>query len=404
MRLPLFIAQRYLFSNKKRTIINIISWISLTSIAIGTTALIVVLSVYNGIGELTQSLFNVFDPELKIECVEGKTFHTSAIDYDGITTLPGVKRVCQVVEENAWMTHRENESIVQLRGVDDQYGSMTGLDTMVYEGSYLLHEGDLDFLLFGAELYYNMGINAYTNQPVAIHIPKRGGGIGMTMNDAFNSCYAYPAGNFYTQQDIDSRYVIAPIRLVRELMDYTPDEVTSLSVALDNEKSVKRIKQQLQTLLGEEYTVKDRFEQQPLYYKIFHSERLGVFLILSLIILIATLNLIASLSLLIIDKRKDIQTMKSMGMEDKTIRSTFFSEGMMIGVIGAVAGLVIGFVICWLQQHYGIVKMGGGNLIVNAFPVAMRLSDFVATFVMVMLLTALSVLFTVRHAKLDSKQ
>ena len=189
-----------------------------------------------------------------------------------------------------------------------------------------------------------------------------------------------------------------------ELMDYTPDEVTSLSVALENEKSVKRIKQQLQTLLGEEYTVKDRFEQQPLYYKIFRSERLGVFLILSLIILIATLNLIASLSLLIIDKRKDIQTMKSMGMEDKTIRSTFFSEGMMIGVIGAVAGLVIGFVICWLQQHYGIVKMGGGNLIVNAFPVAMRLSDFVATFVMVMLLTALSVLFTVRHAKLDSKQ
>ena len=173
---------------------------------------------------------------------------------------------------------------------------------------------------------------------------------------------------------------------------------------MENEKSVKRIKQQLQTLLGEEYTVKDRFEQQPLYYKIFHSERLGVFLILSLIILIATLNLIASLSLLIIDKRKDIQTMKSMGMEDKTIRSTFFSEGMMIGVIGAVAGLVIGFVICWLQQHYGIVKMGGGNLIVNAFPVAMRLSDFVATFVMVMLLTALSVLFTVRHAKLDSKQ
>lgn len=399
MRLPLFIAQRYLFSNKKRTIINVISWISLVSIAVGTTALIVVLSVYNGIGELTQTLFNVFDPELKIERVEGKTFQTSTIAYDELASTPGIKAISHVVEENAWMTYRDNESIIQLRGVDDHYAALTGLDTMIYEGSYLLHEGELNYLLLGAELYYNMGINAYTNQPVAIHIPKRGSGIGTTMADAFNSGYAYPTGNFYIQQDIDSRYVIAPVRMVRDLMNYSTDEVTSLYVALNEGVSVKRTQRQLQELLGPDFSVKDRFEQQPLYYKIFRSERLGVFLILSLIILIATLNLIASLSLLIIDKRKDISTMKSLGMEEETIRRTFFNEGMMIGIIGAVGGLLIGFAICWIQQRFGIIKMGSGNLIVNAFPVAMRAIDFIITFLMVILLTTLSVTFTVRHAK-----
>lgn len=405
MKLPLFVAKRYLFSRKKRTIINVISWISLAGIAVGTTALIVVLSVYNGIGNLTQSLFNVFDPELVVQPVQGKSFGTSAIAYAELQSTPGVAAVSEVVEENAWVTYRDNESIVTLRGVDDGYAAISGLDTMIYDGQYVLHEGGISFLLLGADLYYNLGINSYSNSPLAVHIPKRGGGIGMTMEEAFNTDYAYVAGNFYVQQDIDNQYAVAPIDMVRRLLNYAPDEVSWLAVALDKGANVDRVKASLQQLLGDEYAVKDRFEQQPLYYKIFRSERLGVFLILSLIVLIATLNLVASLSLLIIDKRKDVATLKSMGMEDRDIRRVFFDEGLIIGLVGALGGLAVGFAICWLQQRYGWVKMGSDNLIVNAFPVAMRVQDFVYTFVLVAALSTLSVLFTVGRAKIgDGKK
>lgn len=404
MRTTHFIARRYLFSHKKKTVINVISWISLIGIAVGTTALIVVLSVYNGIGQLTQTLFNVFDPELVVEPAQGKTFHTDSIAYDAICRCDGVTSVSQLVEENAWITHKHNEAIVQLRGVDDRYGGMTGLDTMIYDGEYFLSDETaggtpVAFLLFGGEIYYNLGLGSYTNSPVAVHIPKRGSGIGFSMEDAFNSSYAYSAGSFYIQQEIDSRYVVADIDFVRQLMDYAPDEVTALAVAVDNPRHTDHVKDRLQELLGDGYTVKDRFDQQPLYYKVFKSERLGVFLILSLIVLIATLNLVASLSLLIIDKRKDIATLKSMGMERDDIRRTFFVEGVMISLVGVVAGLVVGFVVCLLQQQFGIVKMGS-NFVTDAFPVAMRIIDFVATLLVVTLLSVGAVWFTVRKAKI----
>lgn len=408
-----FIARRYLFSGRKKSIITLISWISLVGIAVGTTALIVVLSVYNGIGKLTQNLFDVFDPELIIEPMEGKTFHTESIAYTDLCRMQGAGYVSQLAEENAWITHKHNEAIVQLRGVDESYQAMTGLDTLMYEGCYVLKsEVEQDslgedevpmhptyFLLFGGEIYDNLGLNSYTNSPVALHIPKRGSGIGMTMEDAFNIGYAYPAGCFFIQKDIDMRYVVAPIELVRQLMNYAPDEVTSIAVSVANGYDVDEVKAQIQQLLGSEYSVKDRFEQQPLYYKVFKSERMGVFLILSLIVLIATLNLIASLSLLIIDKRRDIHTLRSIGMDNSTIRRTFFIEGVLIALVGVASGLVLGFLICFVQQQFGIIKMGS-NFITDAFPVAMRLLDFVATFAMVSLLSLLAVTFTVKKARI----
>lgn len=424
MKLSTFIARRYLFSHKEKTIINIISWISLVGITVSTLALIVVMSVYNGIGKLTQSLFNVFDPELIVEPVEGKTFHTSQIDYDAIVNADAVANVSQMVEENAWLTLRQAEAIVQLRGVDEGYGRACGLDTLIAEGEYLLKaesgewkaesddwgaESDdwgfepapqLDFVLLGWNIMIRMGVNSMTNTPLALHIPKRGSSsIGFSMDEAFNNGYAYPAGAFRIQEEIDDLYVVADIDFVRRLMSYTPDEVTALAITLKDSKQLASTKRQLQSLLGDGFTVKDRFEQKPLYYKIFRSERLGVFLILSLIVLISTLNLIASLSLLIINKRKDIATMRALGMDRQQIRRVFFTEGLLIALVGVVAGLVLGLVTCLLQQHFGIVKLGA-NAIVDAFPVAMRLVDFVATFLVVTLLSTLVVAFTVRRAKI----
>ena len=403
MRGVWFIARRYFFSRKQRTVVNLISWISLIGIAVSTMALIVVLSVYNGIGQLTQTLFNTFDPHLMVQPTKGKTFHTAQFDYNALSQLPGVQAVGCVVEENAWMTYRHNEAIVTLRGVDNQYARITGLDTLLHEGVYLLHERlddttEVDYLLMGAEVYYNLGVRQMSNVPVAVHIPKRGAGIGLIPQQVFNTGYALPGGNFYIQQDIDNRYVVAHIDFVRSLMGYSPDECTQLCISLTPEANVDHVKTQVRSLLGDNFKVLDRFEQQPIYYKVFRSERLGIYLILALIVLISTLNLVASLSLLMMDKRHDIATLRAMGMEGKAVRRIFRIEGVMISAMGVMAGLVVGFVVCFLQQHFGIVKMGS-NFVVSAFPVAMRGIDFLLTTLLVMALSSLAVLFAVRKSK-----
>lgn len=384
---------------------NIISWISLGGIAVGTMALIIVLSVYNGIGNLTQSLFNAFDPELLVQPAKGKTFSTGTIDFDALTKVKGVEAVSQIVEENAWVTHGQNQSIVMLRGVDGRYPQITGIDTLLYDGEYLLADtlyddsATISYLILGGQIAYDLGLSAHSNRPIVVNIPHRGGGIGHSLEEAFNTGYAYTAGIFYIQEEIDSRYVLADIDFVRRLMDYAPDECTSLAVSLSPSASAK-VQQQIEQILGPGFTVKNRFEQQPLYYKIFRQERFGIYLILSLIILISTLSLVASLSLLIIDKRRDIRTLQSMGMNRLQLRRTFFLEGILISAVGVVAGLAAGFVVCFLQQQFGIVSMGDGNFVTSAFPVAMRGVDFLSTFVLVMCLSSLAVFFTVRRARL----
>jgi lipoprotein-releasing system permease protein len=405
------IARRYFFSRKQRTVINIISWISLIGIAVSTAALIIVLSVYNGIGKVTQTLFNSFDPELVVQPAQGKTLHLHDIDYDALCRINGVATVSQIAEENAWMTYRHNEAIVSLRGVDGNYHLVTGLDTLLYEGIYRFtdtvaapdDEGDtmlttVHYLLMGAEVYYNLGVRDVSNIPVAIHIPKRGVALGLTMDEAFNTGYALPGGNFYIQQDIDNRYVVTDIDFVRQLMDYADDECTTLAIALQPGARVSKVKTAVAALLGDGYRVLDRFEQQPIYYKVFRSERLGIYLILALIVLISTLNLVASLSLLMMDKRHDIATLRSMGMPARQVRRIFRIEGVLIAAMGVAAGLLLGFVVCFVQQQWGVVKMGS-NFVVNAFPVAMRGIDFLLTTAMVMALSTLAVLFAVRKNK-----
>lgn len=411
MKLESFIARRYLFSRKRKSVINIISWISLVGLSVASTALIIVLSVYNGIGGLTQKLFNAFDPQLMVEKYEGKSFHADSEFMEKITSVEGVSTVSCIVEENAWITYRQNQAIVQLRGVDANYPAITGIDTMVYDGEYVLSgsmprqgiydtPGDVaNYAVLGALIYDQLGLRSLTNEPMAVHIPKRGKGIGISIDDAFNTGYLYLAGTFYIQQEIDSKYVLADIGFVRSLLDYSDDECSSLAIALTPKTSVGKAKKELQQRLGSDYLVKDRYDQQPLYFKIYRSERLGIILILSLIVLISTLNLIASLSLLIIDKNHDITTMRSLGMERQSVRRIFFREGLLISAVGVSAGLLLGFAICFLQQTFGIIKMGS-NFVVSAFPVEMHFSDFLLTFVLVMLLSTLAVWFTTRRAKI----
>ena len=435
MKLESFIAVRYLFARQKksaakgRSVVTIISWISLIGLMVSTAALIIVLSVYNGIGNLTKSLFGTFDPELVIEPARGKTFHTSdlQLSLSDIASLDAVEAVAQMVNETAWLTYGSNQAIVRLRGVDNNYGRVTGFDTLVVSelgtrnsevaetddisapqpptSNLQPPTSDLHYLYLGGEIYYTLAMRPHSNHPAAVHIPKRGStSIGFSMEQAFNTGYAYPAGYFFIQQDIDRQYVVTDIDFVRQLMDYAPDEVSALAIKLKPGANVKRVKRALLNSLSPAsstpLTVKDRYDQQPLYYKIFRSERLGIYLILSLIVLISTLSLVASLSLLIINKRHDIFILQSMGLTRQRLRRTFRTEGMLICAVAVAAGLAIGFLVCWMQQQFGIIRMGDGNFVVSTFPVAMRPLDFLLTFLLVMAISTASVTLTVHRAKI----
>ena len=400
MKIEALIAVRYLFSRKQRSVVNVISWISLVGLMVSTMALIVVLSVYNGIGEITKSLFNTFDPELVIEPAEGRTFHTSDIDFQSLKDA-GVERCSRIVTETAWVTYGQNQSIVKLRGVDSNYAALTGLDTLLDLGEYRL---DGNSLIVGGQIFHELGMRLPSTMPAAVHIPKRGTtSMGLTMDQAFNIGYAYPVADFFIQQDLDRQFVVTDIAFVQRLMNYTPDEVTALALKLKPGADVKKIKQTLTSHLSpltSHLIVKDRYDQQPLYYKIYSTERLGIYLILSLIVLISTLSLVASLSLLIINKRDDIFMLRSMGMERRNLRRAFLAEGLLICALATVAGLVLGFIVCFLQQQFGIIRMGDGNFVVSAFPVAMRAVDFLFTFLLVMAISSLSVALTVRRAQI----
>ena len=408
MKLEGLIAVRYLFAHKQKSVVTVISWISLIGLLVSTAALIIVLSVYNGIGELTKGLFGTFDPELIIEPKEGKTFHTADIPYDAI--VGHSQAASQIVTETAWLTYGDNQAIVRLRGVDSNYCRISGLDTLLHEGTYLLTEEDdlasrLDYLIVGGEIYYELGMGLHATRPAAVHIPRRGTtSMGYTLDQAFNIGYAYPVANFFIQQDIDRQYVVADIDFVRRLMDYAPDECTALALKLKPGANVSKVKKSLTQSLchsaTQPLTVKDRYDQQPLYFKIFRTERLGIYLILSLIVLISTLSLVASLSLLIINKRQDVFTLRSMGLTRRRMRRAFRAEGVLICAVAVVAGLLLGFIVCFLQQQFGIVRMGDGNFVVNAFPVAMRAVDFLLTFLLVMAISTAAVTLTVQHAKI----
>ncbi|MCR5588785.1 MAG: FtsX-like permease family protein [Bacteroidales bacterium] len=401
MRLEQLIAVRYLFARRQKSVVNVISWVSLIGLLVSTAALIVVLSVYNGIGEITKGLFSSFDPELIIEPTEGKTFRTADLDYGALCTTDGVEQVSQIVSETAWLTYADRQAIVTLRGVDENYSAISGLDTMLHNGAYQLTLADAPALIVGGEVFYSLGMNLLSNRPAAVHIPKRGTtAMGLTMDQAFNIGYAYPVASFFIQQDIDRRYVVTHIDLVRQLMDYAPDEVTALALKLRPGADPQKVKQSLRSSFITHHsslTVKDRYDQQPLYFKIFRTERLGIYLILSLIVLISTLSLVASLSLLIINKRRDIFILRSMGMTLRQVRRAFATEGLLICGVAVTAGLLLGFVVCFLQQHFGIVRMGDGNFVVSAFPVAMRGVDFLATFLLVMVISGASVALTVHR-------
>jgi lipoprotein-releasing system permease protein len=397
---PLYIARRYLLSKKSHNIINIISIISVAGITVGSMALIIILSVFNGFEGLVMGMFNSFNPDLQVTVKMGKTFPVSAVPEEKIKQIPGVKYIVPVVEENAIASFEDKQHIVVLKGVGKDFTEMTPLDSFMLNGTYKLRNEQREFAVIGAGVAYYLDLypEDFTT-PLTLYEPKRTKKNFSGMPDeSFNSARVQVSGVFSVQNDYDMEYIILPIDIVRRLLNYS-DEVTSLDIGLVPGTDLKTVQEQVQALMGNDYYVKNHYQQQALLYKVMRSEKWAVYLILTFILLIAAFNMIGSLSMLILDKKKDISVLWSLGADKTTIKRIFFTEGMLISVTGGLAGLVLGGIIAFLQQRFGIIKLGGGqgNYVVDAYPVVVQALDFLYVLLTVLIIGALTAWYPVRQ-------
>ncbi len=387
MNLSFYIAKRYLFSRKKRNAINVISMISVMGVTVGVTALVVVLSVFNGFDHVIKSLINAFDPDIKITAIEGKTFLPRDAGKTLVADLEGVKVVSEIMEENSLVRYDEKQFIATLKGVDNKFIDVTGIDTMMREGDFLLEQKGKPMAIVGHGVAYNLRIGLNFLQPLIFYVPRRTENYSMiNPENSFNRKVVFPSGIFSIEQDYDSRYILLPIHLVRDLLEYD-NEVSSLEIKLDDNADIDKLKERIREITGESFSVKDRYEQNELFYRIMRSEKWATFMILTLILIIASFNIIGSLTMLIIDKKEDIATLKNLGAGDGLIRNIFLMEGWMISIIGSVLGVISGTVISLLQEHFEIIKIGGsGTFVISAYPVDYQIPDIILIWVTILII------------------
>ena len=377
MKLPLYIAKRYLFAKKSRNAINVISSISVAGVTVGTMALIIVLSVFNGLETLVRSIFNTFDPDLKITPAEGKTFIPDSASLNLLASVNGVACYSLCVEENALLRYGDRQFVATIKGVDANYAEVTGIDSSMWDGEFILRSDQgRQFAVpgIGVANYLGMRVNFVT--PLNIYVPKRTGSVDLDPENAFIRNYIFPSGIYQVEQEFDSKYVFVPIDFARELLEYK-SEVTSLEIKFEEGAREADVQKDVMKIFGQDYIVQNKYEQQEIFYKVMRSERIAIFFILTLILIIASFSIIGSLTMLIIEKERDIGILRSLGADNMLIRKIFIFEGWLISIIGAVAGIILGFLICWIQQKYGIVTLQSDSLIVNAYPVEMKVRDFI---------------------------
>jgi len=375
MNFPFFISKRYLLAKKSHSAINIISLISVFGIAIGTMALVIILSVFNGFDDVIKSLFSSFDPDIKIALVEGKVFHRDSIKISQIKKIQGVYAVAEVLEETALLQYHNKQFIASIKGVSDNFVKINNIEKKVTEGKFILHDGPIPYTIVGQGVSYYLGITISQTEPLVIYIPRRNAELSDNPEEAFNKKFVTPSGIFSIEQDIDSKYTIVPLNFARQLLEYS-NELSALEIKINSGENIEKIQEEIKQIMGNSYSVKDRYQQQELFYRIMKSEKWAIFFILTFILIVASLNIISSLTMLILDKKKDIKTLNSLGADWKTIRKIFLLNGWFNAIIGALVGLILGLIICWLQIKYGIVKLeGSGSFVIDKYPVKIIISD-----------------------------
>ncbi len=397
MNLPLFIARRYLFAKKSNNAINIISGISVAGVMIGTMALVIVLSVFNGFDNLVKSLFNSFDPDLRISLVEGKTFIPTEHQLQKLLSTPGIAAFTKVVEENALIRYGEKQLPATIKGVDSNYLKVSGLDSMLVEGEFVLNDKGIDFAVIGQGISYYLAVGLGFVNPLIIYMPVKTEGYTIDPAKALNTYNIHARGIFSIEQDYDLKYIIVPYRFAAKLLNDSLS-YTAIEVKLKNGVDINTVQLDVQKIFGSNFSVKNRFQQKEIFYKIMKYEKWAIFFILSFILMVASFNIIGSLSMLIIEKKKDIITFQSMGADNSVIRNIFLNEGLMISLFGAIVGTLLGVLVCWLQLRFGFIKLSGsGSFIIDAYPVMMKFSDIFYVFITVLAIGFFAAWYPVRY-------
>ena len=381
MRLAGFIAKRYLFAKKSHNVINIISAISAIGMAIGTAALIIILSVYNGFDSLIKTMMSNVEPDLLITPSTGKVFVPDDSTYDWIYDQPCVKNMCCVLEEQVFISYDGKQSLAKAKGVDWIYEEESPLRNHIRDGEFRLHRGDIPEAVIGAGLAYEMGISPRFLAGIDIYYPTRTGKISLTNPAAsLEFIRVFPSGIFSVSNDVDAELMIVPIEQMRELLEYD-NEVSAVELRLvegSSKEELKALQKEIAERLGPAFKVKDRFQQNESLYKMMKYEKAAIFMILIFVVIIIAFNIFGSLTMLIIEKQDDIQTLRSLGAQDSLIRRIFVLEGWLISLVGLAGGLIIGVGFSALQQAFGIIKMPG-HFVVQAYPIILSWSDILLT-------------------------
>lgn len=402
MNFPFYIARRYLFSKKSTHAINIISCISAVGVAVATMALVVTLSVFNGFHDLVASFFTSFDPQIELVPAEGKTAPADDPLLQKVRKLPEVDVASECVKDQALAIYKGKQTMVWVMGVDDNFERMSRIDDILYgDGTFLLQAANLNFAVVGIRLAETLGMNANWDGNLMIYAPRKTGQLDLANpSDGFvvDSLISPGVVFMVKQGKYDRDHVIVPITMARTLFEQQ-GMLSSLQIRLKNGSDLNAVKEKMQHIVGDRYRVLDRYEQQADTFRIMKVEKFIAYIFLTFILIVASFNIIGSISMLIIDKKNDVVTLRNLGATDKQIKRIFLFEGRLISFLGAMAGLLLGLLLCWLQQQFGLVALGqsSGTFVVDAYPVSVHPEDVVAVFVTVVVVGFLAVWYPVRY-------
>ena len=404
MSFPFYIARRYLFSKKSHNAINVISGVSVCGVALATLALVCTLSVFNGFQDLVTTMFTAFDPEIKITATNGKVFDAQDERIQSLKELPEIEVFSESLEDNAMVQYKGRQTMVVIKGIEDNFNQLTAIDSILYgRGDWILQDEVVDYAIPGIELVSVLGTGIRFLDPLEVYAPKRGVKINVANpSTSFESSYLHSSGLVFAvnQQKYDASYILTSLSFARDLFQYKT-EVSSIELRLVANADLKKVKNEIRRILGNDFLVLDRYEQQADTYRIMEVEKLISYVFLSFILLIACFNVIGSLSMLIIDKRNDVVTLRNLGADDQLISRVFLFEGYMITFFGALIGVGLGLLLCFIQQEFGLISLGSGSsagaFVVDAYPVSVYATDVILVLITVLVTGFLSVFFPVRY-------
>jgi lipoprotein-releasing system permease protein len=385
-------------ARKSHNAINIISFISVMGVTVGTLALIVILSVFNGFDELVRSLINSFNPDLKITLMEGKAFVPDTGLLNRIREVPGVFDFSLALEDKALVRYEEQQTIAVVKGVSSNYDQITGLDSMIVEGVYNLGEGFEPQALIGRGIRIYLNVMLLSPRQMVIFVPRRQSEVSLDANRALNRKYISVSGVFSIEQEYDIKYIVVPLDFARELFDYSGGEVNMVEVKLESGANAEKVQDTIREILGKEFFVQNRYQQNELFYKTMKAEKWAIFLILVFILIVASFNVIGTLTMLMLEKKKDMVTLNNLGADTTLLKRIFLAEGWLISASGAVLGTLLGLLVCWLQMHFELIKLqGSGSFIIDAYPVVVKPADVILTLVAVVIIGFLAAWYPIRY-------